>query len=56
MVWCRASRLVTALGLALGMFGCQISDHSAVARPQVWDDWAVGQVLDAKTGQAVRVA
>ena len=53
MVWHGASRLVTALGLVLGMFGCQISDHSAVVRPQVWDDWAVGQVLDAKAGQAV---
>jgi uncharacterized iron-regulated protein len=35
------------------MCGCQAKDRSSVVRHQVWDEWAAGQVLDARTGLPV---
>lgn len=52
-IWSSVSRLVATLGLLLVMWGCQMKEPSAVVAPQVWDEWAVGQVLDAKTGRLV---
>ena len=37
----------------LVMFGCQAIDRSATITHQAWDEWAVGQVVDARTGLAV---
>ncbi len=50
-----AKRLVTMLALALVMSGCQAKEHPVAGMPQVWDEWAVGQILDAKTGRVVGI-
>lgn len=52
-IWRSFNRLVAALSLILVMCGCQTKELSALVMPQVWDEWAVGQVLDAKTGRLV---
>ncbi len=44
---------VAMLGLLLALWGCQTNAHVTAANPQVWDEWSVGQVLDAKTGRPV---
>jgi uncharacterized iron-regulated protein len=48
-----SGRLLALLGLVLMMFGCQAKDHSLLATNQLWNEWAVGQVVDAKTGLPV---
>ena len=48
-----SGRLLALLGLVLMMFGCQAKDRSAMVTHRVWDEWAVGQVVDARTGLAV---
>ena len=48
-----SGRLLALLGLVLMMFGCQAKDRSAMVTHRVWDAWAVGQVVDARTGLAV---
>ena len=48
-----SGRLLILLGLILVMFGCQAKDRSAIVTHQAWDEWAVGQVVDARTGLAV---
>ena len=47
------SRLLTLLSCLLLMVGCQAKDHSLLATNQLWNEWAVGQVVDAKTGLPV---
>lgn len=46
-------RLLALLGLVLVMFGCQAKDRASIVTHQVWGEWAVGQVLDARTGLPV---
>ena len=52
-VRCTAIRLVSIIGLALIMFGCQGKGHSSIGSQHERDGWAAGQVLDARTGRAV---
>lgn len=47
------SRLVVRLCAVFLLVGCQAKDHSPMAKHQVWDEWAVGHVLDARTGLPV---
>lgn len=48
-----AIQLLSTVGLALVMFGCQMKEHSSLATHQEWDGWEAGQVLDTKTGLSV---
>ena len=48
-----SGRLFALLGLVLVMFGCQAKDRSAIVAHQGGEEWAVGQVVDARTGLAV---
>ena len=52
-IWSGVRGWFAVLGLVLVMLGCQVKDRSIVVGTQVWDEWAVGQVLDAKTGRLV---
>ncbi len=52
-IWSGVRGWFAVLGLAFIMLGCQPKEHAVVGMPQVWDEWAVGQVLDAKTGRLV---
>lgn len=47
---------VVMLGLLLVLGGCQTKEPVTVVPPQVWNEWSVGQVLDAKTGRQVSLS
>jgi uncharacterized iron-regulated protein len=52
-MWNNLRCVVIVFGLVLALWGCQTNEHLPEANPQVWDEWSVGQVLNAKTGRPV---
>ncbi|MBA2485227.1 MAG: ChaN family lipoprotein [Nitrospira sp.] len=52
-LWSSAIRWLSTIGLAIVMFGCQGKDRSLMVMHQERDDWAAGQVIDARTGLSV---
>ncbi|MGC3975444.1 MAG: ChaN family lipoprotein [Nitrospira sp.] len=55
-VWNRLRGFIALLGLVITLGGCQTTDPVPQVTPQVWDDWSVGHVLEAKTGRFVATA
>ena len=45
--------VVAAFVVVVALEGCQTNAPGARVSPQVWDEWSVGQVLNAKTGRSV---
>lgn len=52
-VWNNLRCVIALIGLLFVMTGCQTNEHSTVANPRLWDEWSVGQVVNAKTGRPV---
>jgi uncharacterized iron-regulated protein len=44
---------MSMLALALALWGCQANQPVPTVPAHVWDEWRVGQVLNAKTGRPV---
>ena len=51
--WKRLRCVMAMFGLVAALQGCQTNEPATKASPQVWDEWSVGQVLNAKTGRFV---
>ena len=49
----RAARSLSAIALSLFIFGCQENYQVSSARPEVWEGWKDGQIVDARTGRPV---
>ena len=52
-LWKNLRCVVAALAVVVALEGCQANAPVARVSPQVWDEWSVGQVLNAKTGRSV---
>lgn len=55
-VWNSLTGVTALLALMVALGGCQTSKSVPRVHPQLWDEWSVGQVLDAKTGRVVSTA
>ncbi|MCW5797670.1 MAG: ChaN family lipoprotein [Nitrospira sp.] len=55
-LWQSLRCVIAVLGLVVALQGCQTNEPATRINPQVWDEWSVGQVLDAKTGRLVSTA
>ncbi len=52
-LWKSLRCVIAALAVVVALEGCQTNAPVARVSPQVWDEWSVGQVLNAKTGRSV---
>jgi len=52
-LWQSLRCVIAVFGLVVALEGCQTNVPVTRAIPQGWDEWAVGQVLNAKTGRFV---